>query len=95
MQLSEESVSTNRAVSRSLTDSGLSLFLFKNPVGGSAWVWWPWVYERKGGVGGGGGSRPGKRGEDPGSWSSERGCLISAGPSDGFDRAQAPIRLQD
>uniref|UniRef100_A0A3Q0SAZ0 Pleckstrin homology and RhoGEF domain containing G5 n=1 Tax=Amphilophus citrinellus TaxID=61819 RepID=A0A3Q0SAZ0_AMPCI len=30
----------------------------------------------------------GKRGEDPGSWSSERGCLISAGLSDGCDRAQ-------
>lgn len=30
-----------------------------------------------------------------GSWSSERGCLISAGASDGFDRAQAPIRPPD
>lgn len=37
----------------------------------------------------------GKIGEDPGSWSSERDCLISAGQSDGFDRPQAPIRLQD
>lgn len=27
------------------------------------------------------------------SW--ERGCLISAGPSDGCDRAQAPIRQAD
>lgn len=33
----------------------------------------------------------GKWEEDPGLW----GCLISAGPSDGFDRPQAPIRLQD
>lgn len=55
--------------------------------------------ERKGGVGAGGGTgqrrkgERGKRGE--GSWSSERGYLISAGLSDGFDRAQAPIRLQD
>lgn len=39
--------------------------------------------------------REGKRGEDPGSQSSEWGCLISAGPSDGFDRAQAPIRQRD
>lgn len=30
-----------------------------------------------------------------GSWSWERDCLISAGASDGFDRAQAPIRPPD
>lgn len=30
-------------------------------------------------------------GEDPGLW----GCLISTGPSDDFDRAQAPIRQSD
>lgn len=37
----------------------------------------------------------GNRGEDPGSRSCERARLISAGLSDGFDGAQASIRLQD
>lgn len=34
-----------------------------------------------------------KRVEEGGGW--QWGCLISAGPSDGSDRAQAPIRQPD